>query len=558
MKLINCVLPVTLFLYACSTNNHLKNDNPKVEFKTTDTVLQRLYDTAERKALWDIANFGKYQVLVEGTQYKNVWLETQPMGGYMYAKRNLDIAKNNIQIFMDFQREDGRLPGMISCMDSVIIPHYGWFQGFFFPMPAYELYYLLGKDKNYLQKVYTCLEQFDNYLWNTRDSDNNGCLETRCNWDTGEDNCVRFNGFPKAWPFDYPPSEEEINKMSHSELNINCKEKYYNSSQPLTVPIESMDIMSYSYSCRDVLSLISKELNNGKENYLGEQANKIKSQIKNYLWDTNQNACFDKDKDNNVMPILLLNNLRSMYFGSFDQDMADRFIKYHLLNTEEFWSPMPLTSIAANSPYFRNIPGNNWSGQPQGLSFQRSIRAMENYGHYAELTMIGKKFLEVVADSLKFTQQFYPFKKTINNSKDGYGPSILTTLELISRFYGVHIFRDEIYWSALNNNYDYNYLQEWNKSKYKITTKKDGSTTCSINNKTIASFTAGIRLATDIRGKLTEVIAFGEENKNVIIEYKGRVYQLFVEPNKTYRLNKEGSFIQYKSTEFLYKTNPDK
>jgi hypothetical protein len=90
-----------------------------------------------------------------------------------------------------------------------------------------------------------------------------------------------------------------------------------------------------------------------------------------------------------------------MYFGSFDQAMADEFIEHHLLNPEEFWTPMPLPSIAANDPYFRDIPGNNWSGQPQGLTFQRSISALENYGHFAELTLIGKTLLEVVSDSMK-------------------------------------------------------------------------------------------------------------------------------------------------------------
>ena len=87
----------------------------------------------------------------------------------------------------------------------------------------------------------------------------------------------------------------------------------------------------YSYSCRDVLSLISKEINNGKEQHWRNKANEVKNTIKAYLWDPTKNACFDKDKDNKTMPILLHNNLRCMYFGSFDQDMADKFVKYHLM-----------------------------------------------------------------------------------------------------------------------------------------------------------------------------------------------------------------------------------
>jgi len=36
-----------------------------------------------------------------------------------------------------------------------------------------------------LQKVYASLEKFDAYLWKTRDSDHNGCLESWCIYDTG-------------------------------------------------------------------------------------------------------------------------------------------------------------------------------------------------------------------------------------------------------------------------------------------------------------------------------------------------------------------------------------
>ena len=35
-------------------------------------------------------------VLVEGGGYEKIWLETQPMGGEMYALRNLEAAKNNV------------------------------------------------------------------------------------------------------------------------------------------------------------------------------------------------------------------------------------------------------------------------------------------------------------------------------------------------------------------------------------------------------------------------------------------------------------------------------
>ena len=84
-----------------------------VSFHTEDEALQRVYDAAEAKCRSNLKSFGGRIVLVEGGGYEKIWLETQPMGGEMYALRSLEAAINNCALFMDHQREDGRLPGSI-------------------------------------------------------------------------------------------------------------------------------------------------------------------------------------------------------------------------------------------------------------------------------------------------------------------------------------------------------------------------------------------------------------------------------------------------------------
>ena len=241
-----------------------------------------------------------------------------------------------------------------------------------------------------------------------------------------------------------------------------------------------------------------------------------------------------------------------MYFGIFDQKMADDFVKYHLINPEEFWTPMPLPAIAANDLAFRNIPGNNWSGQPQGLIYQRSIRALENYGHYAELTLIGEKFLQVIGDSLKFTQQFDPFTGTINNSSDGYGPSILSSLEFISRLYGIHLTQDKIFWSCLDDENQYEYSQAWGNHVFKMTTK-DNHVFCLINNKEVFSFNKGIRVVSDLSGRIIEVIGIDTKPVKTVIAYNGKTASLTVSPNSIYSY--AGKFSQKSHIEFSNPVN---
>ena len=121
----------------------------KVSFSCKNEILQRVYDAAEEKCRHNLKRFGEDPVLVEGGGYEKIWLETQPMGGEMYALRNLEAAKNNTLLFMRHQRADGRLPGSIQCADGVIEPQFNKYQGFCFPFPALNLYYLLERGSGF-------------------------------------------------------------------------------------------------------------------------------------------------------------------------------------------------------------------------------------------------------------------------------------------------------------------------------------------------------------------------------------------------------------------------
>ena len=89
-----------------------------VHFQTSDALLAKLVSEAERKSLSNIKDFDGRKVLIEGGGYEKIWLETQPMGGEMYAKRNMEVGINNQLLFMEHAREDGRIPGSIAMIDG--------------------------------------------------------------------------------------------------------------------------------------------------------------------------------------------------------------------------------------------------------------------------------------------------------------------------------------------------------------------------------------------------------------------------------------------------------
>lgn len=477
------IIIVIIWTSVISSGQSYNPNNPipqsGVLFKTSDDRMQKLFDEAERLARLNIKDFGRYDVMVEGAGYSGVFLETQPMGGAMYAKRNIEVAKNNQLVFMDCQREDGRLPGSVRFKEGKLVSRYLELQGGFLPLEAFDVYFWIGKDQEYLTLLYETLKKYDNYLWKTRDSDHNKCLETWCIHDTGEDHNERFGNSYSSWEFSFAPTLDNLKKLSKKDSLELCSDIYNRCSGKLKLdspmPIESMDIMSYSYANRYILARISEILQNGQSKFWNEKARGVCEKIRDYLWIPEKHACYDRNRDNNVMDILIHNNLRCMYFGSFSQQMADEFIRYHLLNPEEFWTTMPLPSIAVNDPFFKNAAGNNWSGKPQGLTFQRSIRALENYGHYAELTMIGNKLLNTIKDSLFFVQQFDPFNGKCDEpaKRNGYGPTVLASLEFISRFYGIHLSQDKIYWSCLENDKEFDYSQKLGNQLFKMVTRGD-------------------------------------------------------------------------------------
>lgn len=510
-----------------------------VTFSTEAAWLQELFDRCEVLCEKNTAVFTDKKVLREGSDYDGVWLETQPMGGEMYAKRDMEIALNNQLIFMENQRKSGRLPGMIKFQEPFLLQvSYDWLQGFCFPIPALKMYYLIGKDQNYLTLLYDTLKSFDEYLWTYRDSDGDGCLESWCTWDTGEDNSLRFT------------------RYGVKDGGYGGEEPPVNSGK---LPYASMDVMSYSCQARSVLSSISHILENGEAAFWESKAQEVRAKIKSYLWIPEKNACYDRDCNHEVMDVLIHNNLRCMYHGSFDQDMADRFIRYHLLNPEEFWTTVPLPSIAINDPCFTNINFNNWGGQPMGLTYQRAIQALDNYGHVAEIRMLGKKWISLLKEKKKLVQQYDPFDGTpcVTRSEglapegeeteryagvttlgpDGYGPTVLSALEYITLLCGVNISYETVTFSAVRNWPKSSYTQHMYGHAYTLI--QDGtSMTARIDDRDIFTCTNGVQVVSDLEGRILSLSGIEEEEfpvRLLILEPKTGTqnYESLIHPNET-------------------------
>jgi len=318
-------------------------------------------------------------------------------------------------------------------------------------------------------------------------------------------------------------------------------------------------MMSYSYDGRATMAKIARELGNGREEFWRKQAEEVRSRFVEKLWVPEKHAGYDLDRTGSRLPELIHNNLRAMYHGIFTQQMADEFIRYHLLNPSEFWTPVPLPSIAFNESLYRNELENSWSGQPQGLTYQRAIRALENYGHYAEVSLLGDKFLNLlIRHGGKFYGQFDPTTGTPSGYAEGYGPTILAALEYISRIHGVHleVEKGEVWWSALaDQTNNFTYTQKLGQQSWTLNCNK-GRFHASLNDRELFSCTAGVRVVTDNENKVREVVGIDSVQRPVILDAGGIQYDLVVQPNQTYRLN-GSKLLSFRAAPFNYPYQTD-
>ena len=446
-----------------------------VTFSCADPALQRLWDEAERGCAGNLRDFGGETVLVEGGGYEKIWLETQPMGGEMYAAHSLEAAINNSLLFMRHQRADGRLPGSIQCAGGRVEPQFNKLQGFCFARPALNLYYLMGRDRLWLERLESCLRRFDEYLWRTREK--NGVLRSYCAYDTGEDNALRYGDAPGWWEAETPPEGYAV------------------------VPMESMDVTSYSYACRDALARISRIRGDGREAHWRERAEDVRRTLRARLWDEARGALFDRDRQGKTVDVLCHNTLRCMHWGSIDDDMAERFLREHLMNPAEFFTPMPLPSAAVSDPAFRNNPGNDWSGQPEGLTFQRAIAALENYGHASLLPAFGQRlFRAIIGGGYRFTQQYDPFTGAPSPGPDRYGPTMLAAMAYIEHIWGVHLHMGEV-WFTLGGGMAYQFERRWGGHVYRIESDGVNARACA-DGRELCAGPCGARVVADEDGRL--------------------------------------------------------
>lgn len=193
---------------------------------------------------------------------------------------------------------------------------------------------------------------------------------------------------------------------------------------------------------------------------------------------------------------------------------------------------MPLTTVSVSDPLGRCQikTGSAWTGAPEGLTIQRSIRALESYDHFAELTLIGRALTAALRrgcqsnstgpSSCRFPTAIDPYTG-VPHTGDAYGPMIMAFFEHLARRVGVVAVPERgLLWSGLQEGANSTYTQVLGGRRF--TLHLNGSSfAAKIDGAPLFRCSIGVRVITDVNGRVMEVWGIDTQPHQIKLQVAG-------------------------------------
>ena len=396
------------------------------QFQAADPHWQAAYDAALKVLAGNVQLMPRYSrpVLIEGAVYQGIWMECGPHEALVYRKFRPDVARNSHMTFFELQRMDGQLP----CNNKVTDTGFGQIQ-MVVPIAAtaWELARATGDDE-LLDAAYTACSAWDAWLKKYRNTRGTGLVEGFCTYDTGHDNSPRWAGIPPQCP--------------------NKDAKAYPAGYGL--PRLCPDLSATTYGARLALAGMAGALGKSSDaDRWMQSAADIRDLILKNLYVEEDAAFYDRDAGNNFIRIRsdILSRVCGEHFP--DQALFDDLWARQIHNSNAFWAPYPLPSIALDDPAFvRPIPSNSWGGASQALTALRAGRWLEHYGRPAEFADMMAQWCKALAADMTFRQQLDPLTGAFTQADaPGYSPAALVMLDYTWRLAGVREESEQLHWN---------------------------------------------------------------------------------------------------------------
>ena len=493
-------------------------ENSAISFTTSDAHYQSRYQSAldtlaaNTVELNGVPGPNPSPVLIEGSEYRGIWLECAPHEGLVYSHIRRDIARNNHMAFFKLQREDGQMPanmrsGSVGLAQiQMVVP---------IAATAWELAQQT-RDEELLATAYEACSRWDAWLRKYRDTRRTGLCEGFCTWDTGHDNSPRWAGMPNACP------DHDARKCP-----------------PVAgLPRLCPDLSATVYGGRVALARMARELGKGSEaSRWQDDAESIRRLIVGRLYDADDACFYDLDAENRFVRVR--GDLITRVLGEHvvDQRLFDLIYERQIHNPKSFWAPYPLPSIALDDPAFvRPIPRNSWGGASQALTALRAPRWMEHYGKPADLAHLMQQWVAALLRATEFRQQMDPLTGEFTDGAPGYSPAALVLIDFTWRLAGVRrLDADSLEWNIRPGFAGNDAVFRLRVSPTLMAEIRYGPTGAELrlNSRLIHRVSGTVRLVTRLDGELMSAIGMEEKPSTAVLQpAHGKERRFAVEPNQ--------------------------
>jgi hypothetical protein len=446
-------------------------------------------------------------MLLEGADFLGCWLEsTGSISCETLSRFCPNAAKESLELFADFQREDGLIPYKLTSAG----PSFRQIQMVTPFARSVWTHYRLHPDKAFLLKMYNAISANDTWLAKFRNTRNTGCVEAFCTFDTGADASPRFWHVADT-PFGGDPAK--------------C-----DPDSPL-VPFLAPDLTANVYCQRKYLKKMADEL--GIESGWDNLANQSLEALFRNCFDEEDFFFYDRDRAGRFVKVQSDNLIRTMACEVGDGELFRGVLERHLLNTRKFFSRYPLTTIAMDDPRFsQSIIHNSWAGQLSFLTELRLPAAFEFHGRFVELGWIMHPIITALSRFSRFAGGLGAWVGE-EGYESNYTPTMLCLLDYIERMTGIYPSSERDLWftGLVPTGVDHGdtiaeeiaYSRKVDGTLYELANEKDGSSAYR-NGELFLKFPKGIRVVTDFQGNLKSVIGMSFSGREGVIWHDGKEY----------------------------------
>lgn len=278
-------------------------------------------------------------------------------------------CRNNVETFLDIQEKNGYVSR--AAVNRRATQHF---------KPFLAQTALLGsrqlKDFRWLagERYYPRLKKYLEH-WFTYDNDGNGL----CYW----------NGS------DHSGMDNQARRLGYMEVN----------------EYEGVDLNCYLVRELEAMSEIASELHRDEEaEAYREQAEALKYKINEVFWDEEDGFYYDRsEKTGELNKVKSVAGFIPLWVGAATPERAERIIKEHLLNPDEFWTTYPVATWSKSEPdYHQEKLGNesSWMGSTWIPTNYMVFRGLINYGYTDIAQQLADKTFELVVSEVDLREYY--------------------------------------------------------------------------------------------------------------------------------------------------------